>query len=115
MSMKREGDLQPLGETLRVFGVTQEELERALARARETGDRIGEVLVELGSVTEEELEVALAMQRSERRNGSRDRHAVRDVLRAMDYAICRAQRATRSAIRVQRITGRFKIVGGSGE
>ena len=54
-----------LGESLVTRGfVTQDELERALSRQRQTGERLGEALVALGSISKFELAGALAEQMS---------------------------------------------------
>ena len=100
----------PLGTTLRMFGITSEDIDRALAYARDTGQKVGEALVAMDLVTEKELEVALAMQRSDRTNGTRSRKVIGDVLRVTDYAIERTRRATKAALRVQKITGEFPVV-----
>ncbi|HJU48690.1 MAG TPA: hypothetical protein VJ689_11165, partial [Gaiellaceae bacterium] len=56
-------DRRPIGEIFVEQGfVTAEELERALATQRETGQRLGEALVAQGSITRLELASALADQ-----------------------------------------------------
>ncbi len=50
-----------VGEKLLAAGViTQEQLDQALAKAKETGGRVGDVAVELGFVTREQVEAALS-------------------------------------------------------
>lgn len=60
----RGGDrYRPLGAIAVTGGlITEEQLEAALARQRETGERLGEALVAIGAISKLELADALAKQ-----------------------------------------------------
>lgn len=59
ITCKRRNEM--VGEKLVAAGViTEEQLEQALAKAKESGIRVGDAVVELGFATKEQVEAALS-------------------------------------------------------
>jgi len=100
-------DPSSIGHILKRFGVTPEDIVRALEHMGEASDRkLGETLVELGVIKPEELEVALARQRLTRHtNGKKRKGTHSDISKILDFAVERVRSS--ASENIQNITGQF--------
>lgn len=105
-------DPTSLGHILKPFGVTPDDVARAMDyigsfQNGASPPKIGEALVHLEVITEEELEIALARQRLTRNNDGKKRKGTHeDISKILDFATKSVKDAP-----IGNITGKFSTKG----
>lgn len=99
-------DPTSIGNVLKPFGVTRNDIVRALEYMAASEVKLGVALVELGVITKVELDAGLSFQKIARNNNGR-KGAAAEVAKVLEFATDRTRRAIESNLTVSRISAQF--------